>query len=100
MYVTIQHFNGCPNWLEAVENVEQAIERGGLESEVQLQLITSPEQAEALEFRGSPTILIDGRDPFADSNAPVGLSCRIYQTPQGPAGSPTVEQLTAVLSGS
>ncbi|MBT8200443.1 MAG: thioredoxin family protein [Acidimicrobiia bacterium] len=100
MNVIIQHFNGCPNWLEAVENVEQAIERGGLESEVQLQLITSPEQAEALGFRGSPTILIDGRDPFADSNAPVGLSCRIYQTPQGPAGSPTVGQLTAVLSGS
>ncbi len=100
MHVTIQHFNGCPNWLEAVKNVQQAIEEGGLESEVQLQLVTSPDQAEALEFRGSPTILVDGIDPFAESTAPVGLSCRIYQTPQGPAGSPTVEQLLAVLDRS
>jgi hypothetical protein len=42
-------------------------------------------------------MLINGVDPFADPDAPVGLSCRVYRTDDGPAGSPTVEQLLAVL---
>ena len=42
-------------------------------------------------------MLIDGRDPFLDSDVPVGLSCRVYRTDEGLAGSPTVQQLVAVL---
>ena len=42
-------------------------------------------------------MLVDGRDPFADPDAPVGLACRLYRTEEGLAGSPTVEQLLAVL---
>ncbi|MEM1333058.1 MAG: hypothetical protein AAGG08_06320 [Actinomycetota bacterium] len=49
--------------------------------------------AEATHFHGSPSIIVNGVDPFADAAAPVGLSCRMYQTPHGPAGSPTLEQL-------
>jgi hypothetical protein len=49
-------------------------------------------------FRGSPTVLVDGRDPFADRQAPVGLSCRVYSTPEGLAGAPTVAQLIEVLA--
>jgi hypothetical protein len=60
--------------------------------------VDSPETAEAIGFRGSPSILVDGIDPFARGDEPVGLSCRIYQTPAGPAGSPTLEQLRAVLT--
>lgn len=59
--------------------------------------VDSPEAAEELSFRGSPTVLVNGRDPFAQGDEPVGLSCRIYQTPDGPAGSPTLDQLRAVL---
>ena len=60
--------------------------------------VTTPEQAQSTGFRGSPTVLVDGRDPFADPDAPVGLSCRVYRTDAGLAGAPTVEQLFAVLS--
>ena len=60
-------------------------------------LAQTPEEAEAARFRGSPTVLVDGRDPFADPAAPVGLSCRVYRTADGLAGSPTVDQLLAVL---
>lgn len=38
-----------------------------------------------------------GRDPFADPDSPVGLSCRVHRTSDGLAGAPTVEQLAAVL---
>lgn len=59
-------------------------------------VVDTPEEAEAAQFRGSPTILIDGVDPFATGQETFGLACRLYQTPEGPAGSPTIEQIEAV----
>jgi hypothetical protein len=59
--------------------------------------VTTAEQAEATGFRGSPTVLVNGRDPFADAAIPTSLSCRVYQTEAGLVGAPTVEQLLAVL---
>lgn len=56
------------------------------------------EAAQRVGFRGSPTILVDGRDPFASGDEPVGLSCRVYATPDGPAGAPTTDQLREVLT--
>lgn len=99
MNITVQHFNDCPNWLNTVELLALAIEQTKTDATVTLQLVNTPELAEAHEFRGSPTVLIDGTDPFADRNVPVGLSCRVYQTPGGLAGSPTLEQLATALTG-
>jgi hypothetical protein len=42
-------------------------------------------------------VLIDGVDPFANADAPIGLSCRVYQTESGFAGSPTLDQLEQVV---
>ena len=70
----------------------------GLEGvEPRLEQINSPEEAERVHFVGSPTILIDGRDPFEGSGERFGLTCRVYQTPDGLAGSPTIEQLREAL---
>ncbi len=60
--------------------------------------VTTPEDAELWGFRGSPSVLVDGEDPFACPDAPVGLSCRLYRPPEGDGGSPTREQLVDVLS--
>lgn len=91
-----------PVW-SASSSWETADERlRALADELQFTLdhrrVETPEAAEEWSFRGSPTILIDGQDVFAEGDEPVGLSCRLYQTPDGPAGSPTVEQLRAALS--
>ena len=59
--------------------------------------VTTPQDAVELGFRGSPTVLVDGRDVFARGDEPFGLSCRIYQTPGGSAGAPTLDQLRGVL---
>ncbi len=98
MDITVQHFNDCPNWLTTIERIEQVVEQMGATATVRLQLITTPEAAEAHSFRGSPTVLIDGTDPFADTDTSVGLSCRIYNTPDGHAGSPTIDQITRAIS--
>ncbi|MGO4244080.1 thioredoxin family protein, partial [Janibacter sp. RAF20_2_2] len=71
----------------------------GVDVDVEKILVTTPEQADEWSFRGSPSILVDGEDHFAEPGAPVGLSCRLYRTPDGVEGSPTVEQLVQVLSG-
>lgn len=92
--ITVQHFNGCPHWPETVERIERVVEADGLAAEVRLQLVNSQHAAEALSFRGSPTVLVNGVDPFADPDSLVGLACRVYTTPDGLAGLPTASQLS------
>jgi hypothetical protein len=48
---------------------------------IEFALIRSDEQAHDLDFRGSPTVLLNDRDPFATPDEPVGLACRLYGTP-------------------
>src|SRR5690348_2719987 len=99
MRITIQYFDGCPHWKLADERVRIVL--GGLNrSDVELdyQLIDSAATAERVGFHGSPTILIDGHDPFFTGAEPVGMSCRVYRTDHGPQGSPTVADLERLLS--
>ncbi|WP_409329026.1 DF family (seleno)protein [Trujillonella humicola] len=98
MDVKVLFFDGCPNWEVADARLREALKQAG-RSDVRVEhhRVTTPEEAEAVRFRGSPTILVNGQDPFADPDAPVGLSCRVYRTDAGLAGAPTVEQLLTVL---
>ena len=95
--ITLQYFDGCPNWRQADTDLNAAIEIVGLDAEVSYQKVEEHRDAENLAFRGSPTILISGNDPFADPDAPVGLSCRVYRTGERTSGSPGVEALQKVL---
>ncbi len=97
MELTLQYFDGCPNWKIAERRLATLIQQQGLEVEIRYQLIDSPEAAAEHGFRGSPTILVNGSDPFAAPDAPVGLSCRVYPTDDGPAGSPTLQQLAEAM---
>lgn len=100
MDVVVQYFDGCPNAQLATDRLRQALTRVGLaDQETRLQQITSPEQAASLDFHGSPTILIDGVDAFADESTPVGYACRVYATDQGREGSPSLTQLATALQG-
>lgn len=96
MTVKLLYFDGCPNWQIAAERLRGLVDELGLD--VVLEKVETPERAKALGFRGSPTVLLDGHDPFATPDQPVSLACRIYQTPDGPAGAPTVDQLRAALA--
>ena len=98
MDVTLLYFDGCPNWRVAAERLREALALAGRgDVSVQQRQVTTAEQAAAVGFRGSPTVLVDGLDPFADPDAPAGLSCRVYGTAAGLAGAPSVDQLLAVL---
>lgn len=97
MTLELLYFDDCPNWKIAAERVAAIAGSRGLR--VKHRLVTTPAEAEAARFRGSPTILVDGEDPFASGDEPFGLACRVYQTPDGLAGSPTTDQLEEILGG-
>lgn len=96
MHVRLLYFDGCPNWATADERLTALADEFGFELEHQQ--VDTPQEADELGFRGSPTILVNGRDPFARGDEPTGLTCRVYDTPEGATGSPTVEQLRAALT--
>ena len=98
MKITIQYFDGCRYWKLAYERVRLTIE-GLSPTDVALdyQWIDSPEMAERVGFRGSPTILVDGRDPFATGTEPIGMSCRVFRTEDGIQGAPSEVQLRTVF---
>lgn len=100
MVITSRYFDGCPNWQLAEARLRSALQRVGRDGfRIERERVDTPEDAKQVGFfRGSPTVLIDGEDPFADPASPTGLSCRRYQTEAGPDGAPSVAQLEAVLN--
>ena len=49
-------------------------------------------------MHGSPTLLIDGVDPFAVPGQPPSMSCRLYRDDDGQAsGAPSAGQLRQAL---
>ena len=73
------------------------MEAQGVRAEVVYTKVETFDDAERLDFIGSPSILIDGVDPFRPESAQPGLACRVFATEEGPQGSPTVNQLRSVL---
>jgi protein-disulfide isomerase len=74
-----QYFRGCPNHPIMEKNIAKAIE--GLEDYVVLKhvIVENEEIAKECGFRGSPTLLIDGKD---FENVPIPalptMACRFY----------------------
>ena len=96
MDVRLQYFDGCPNWQVLDERLKTLADE--LDVTVTYEMVETVEAAQERGFRGSPTLLVEARDPFGAQGGEFGLTCRVYATPGGPAGSPTLEQLREVLS--
>jgi len=97
MDITLLYFEDCPSWKVAADHLAViAAERDDVR--LTRQLVETPQDAEQVGFLGSPSIHINGIDVFAEPGAQVGLACRRYTTPNGPQGSPTLDQLRAVLA--
>lgn len=98
MDVRLLYVADCPNWRLADARLRQALAEIDPTVTVTYQVVATPEEAQRAGFRGSPTILVNGRDPLASPRDPVGLTCRIYQDSSGDGRAPSVEQLTAGLA--
>lgn len=99
MRVEVLYFDGCPNWTVADDRLAEALAAvGRTDITVVRRKVETAQEAEMVGFTGSPTVRFDGRDPFATGNEQVGLACRVYATPDGLGGSPTVDQFMEALS--
>jgi hypothetical protein len=58
-----------------------------------------PDHAKSLEFLGSPTIRINGRDidEKAQGQRDFGLRCRVYESEEGFRGVPPKEMILKAL---
>jgi hypothetical protein len=66
--------------------------------ELTRQVLDSQADAERLGMTGSPTLLADGRDPFARPGQQPSVSCRLYLNEQGRQGpAPSSAQLRQAL---
>lgn len=77
--IEFQYFEGCPNSDELYNNLKQAIVDYKNKIELKKIKINTPELAKQYKFRGSPTILINGKD-IEGMIEPLNpaVSCRYY----------------------
>jgi hypothetical protein len=89
----------CPNRSTALDRLHEALTAvGAAEPTVTERVIGDLAAATAAGMHGSPTVLIDGDDPFDADGTAASLSCRLYRTRTGLEGSPSVDQLIDALS--
>ncbi|MGB8652555.1 MAG: thioredoxin family protein [Mycobacteriales bacterium] len=96
--IALLYVPDCPSWRDTKSRLQAVLAELGLtDQDVEYRVVTSREQAEREGLHGSPTLRVDGLDPFADPDGQVSLRGRVYLTEHGPAGAPSVPQLRAVL---
>ena len=92
--VRVLHLEGCASWRTATERLRQALAQlGSPDTPINQVQVGFDADGDSAGFGGSPTILVDDQDLFPTSTIPAGAVCRLYSTPAGMAGSPTVEAL-------
>lgn len=98
MRIEVLTVPGCPNGPAARRRLAQAV-AGQDNVIVEHRVISTQAEATRRGMHGSPTILIDGRDPFAGPGTAASLACRLYRDDTGRAhGAPSAAQLRAALA--
>ncbi|MEN6570236.1 MAG: thioredoxin family protein [Anaerolineaceae bacterium] len=93
MTFELLYFDGCPSWKITLQNLRQVLSEMGWKAEIHLINILDDTQAEKQKFQGSPSIRYNGVDLWPSPQDDYHLGCRVYSTPYGLKGSPTVEML-------
>jgi hypothetical protein len=97
--IEILFATACPNIERARARLREALDLAAVAATIRETEVSTPASAACLGMRGSPTILIDGHDPFANGE-PASLSCRLYRTDHTVDGAPSVRQLLAAVNRS
>ena len=89
----------CSNESVALSVLCLAFDRLGLAAQsVRTTVIASQEQTPERGFVGSPTILINGVDPFSAAGQSPAYACRVYATPDGLSGVPPLGEVISALA--
>jgi hypothetical protein len=96
--LTVLSVPGCLGAAAFEERLSAAL-GGRVGVVVRRRVVDDEAEAAAAGMRGSPTLLIDGVDPFPGSRGLPGLSCRLYRDESGRTGGvPSVRALREVLA--
>ena len=83
MRVELLYWDGDPEYMAARQNLVEVLTEDAFETTIQMIAVNSSEDAEYLEFVGSPTIRIDGEDIHPPSAGAFGLRRRSYPADDG-----------------
>jgi predicted DsbA family dithiol-disulfide isomerase len=97
MHLTVLAEPGCPNAPVLAGRLAAVLDgRAGVS--MSHRVICDESEAVRWGMHGSPTLLIDGADPFAEPGQRPGMSCRLYRTDDGRvSGAPSAAQLRRAI---
>jgi hypothetical protein len=97
--ITVLTVPNCPNAPLIRERIAEALE--GRTVPVEWIEVNDADEATRQGMTGSPTLLLDGIDPFADDGAVPSLSCQLYHHADGTTdGAPAAADLRRALTAS
>jgi hypothetical protein len=96
MKVEVLYVPNCPNHAVALDRLRELLSGEDFPKHVNEVLVKDAEMAQSLEFPGSPTIRINGRDvePQSEKTNAFGLMCRLYSDG---SGAPSQQKLRAAI---
>jgi hypothetical protein len=97
MQIDLLYFDGCPSWEGGLENLKAALNAEGLEDDIRLVKVEDNDEATRLKFLGSPSFRVNVVNLWHEERKRYNLSCRVYTTPQGMKGAPTIGMLREKL---
>lgn len=77
MDIEIRHTTDCPFTAELVAELGTILSTEGMDGDIRIRTVATIEEAQRLGFTASPTILVDGRDPFGHIQGTPALACRL-----------------------
>jgi hypothetical protein len=92
--ITFLYCEDCPSHHIALQELQQIMAEDNIPAALDIIQVQTEEQAQDLQFIGSPTILVNGKDiapPSSEAN--YALTCRAYQLEDGrisPLPAPTM----------
>jgi hypothetical protein len=92
----------CPSHPQAMERLKEVMAEVGVDAPIERIEVLTNEDAERLQFPGSPTIRVDGVDvdPAGTAQTGAALTCRVYRLEDGRFSPvPSKEMIRRALAG-
>lgn len=97
MKIELLYIDDCPSWEAGLTNLQTALSEENLSASIEMVNVADDDDATRLKFLGSPHFRVDGHDLWHEERENYSLSCRVYPTPEGIKGFPTVAMLREQL---
>ena len=97
MKIELRYFEGCLSWQAGLDNFRSTLRAEGLDVPVELVEVLNDDDATRKKFLGSPSFRVNGVELWDYKRDTYSWSCRVYATPNGMKGSPTVSMLREAI---